>query len=35
MQHDNINALMEKTEQWILPELESNFDSDESEDNTR
>ena len=34
MQHDNINALMEKTEQWILPELESIFDSKESEDIT-
>ena len=34
MEHDNINALMEKTEQWILPELENIFDSKESEDIT-
>ncbi len=30
----DINALMERTEQWILPELESVFDSKESEDIT-
>jgi len=34
MQRDNINALIDKTEQWILPELENIFDSKESEDIT-
>jgi len=34
MQRDKINALKDKTEQWILPELENIFDSKESEDIT-
>ncbi|MBR4403681.1 MAG: polyprenyl synthetase family protein [Clostridiales bacterium] len=34
MERDNISTLMEKAEQWILPELESVFNSDEAEDIT-
>ena len=34
MERDSINALMEKTEQWILPELENVFTSEEAEDIT-
>ena len=34
MERDNINVLMEKTEQWILPELETVFTSEEAEDIT-
>ena len=34
MERDSINALMEKTEQWILPELENVFTPNEAEDIT-
>ena len=34
MERDSINALMEKTEQWILPELENVFTLEEAEDIT-
>ena len=34
MERDSINALMEKTEQWILPELETVFNGEEAEDIT-
>ena len=34
MERDDINTLIQKTEEWILPELNSIFDRRESEDVT-